>query len=77
MKNVRHPTRRRLDEAETQLGKLLEYSIGDQIAKRRPRQDAIVREGVIALDIERLHQIAVPEADEEVRIGRSSFSAKA
>ena len=62
MPDIGHPARRRLDEAEAQLGKQFGNSIRHQIAEGHHRQDAIVGEGVIALDIEELHQVAAARA---------------
>ena len=62
MPDIRHPTRRRLDEAEAQLGKLLGNPVGDEIAKGHDWQDPIVSEGVVALDIEQLHQVTAARA---------------
>src|ERR1043166_2266882 len=62
MNHVGHPASRGLDEPEPEVWKLLRYPVSDEVAERHHGQNAIVREGVITLDVEKLHQIATPRA---------------
>src|ERR1044071_711477 len=58
MDHVRDPARRGLNEAETELGKLLRYAIGHEIAEGDHGQDAVVRKRVVAFKVEQLHEVA-------------------
>src|SRR5262245_47025507 len=52
MQHERHPARRGLDKAKSELRVLLGDLIGDQIAERKQRLHAAVTERVVPLDIE-------------------------